>query len=60
MKPVEIILRKGRGERRMNDERVNLIKIYYKPICKCHNVSLVQLLYANKKYQQEATSYIKT
>jgi hypothetical protein len=29
-------------------EGVNLTKIYCKHICKFHNVSLVQLLYADK------------
>jgi hypothetical protein len=34
-------------------EGVNLIKIYYKHICKCHNVSSppAQLLYANKFFK---------
>jgi hypothetical protein len=43
-KPVEIILRRGRMM-----EGVNLTKIYCKHICKYHNASPVQMLYANKK-----------
>jgi hypothetical protein len=39
MKPVEIVLRKKAGMME-NDGGVNLIKIYYKHICKYHNVSL--------------------
>jgi hypothetical protein len=31
-------------------EGVNLIKVYCKHICKCHNVSPVQLLHANKSF----------
>jgi hypothetical protein len=50
MKPVEIVLRRGKREIRENDVGVNLIKVYCKHICKCHDVpSPVQLLYANKK-----------
>jgi hypothetical protein len=37
MQPVEIVLRGGGGGRTM--EGVNLTKIYYKQICKYHNVS---------------------
>jgi hypothetical protein len=36
VKPVEIVL-KNRGGGRMMEE-VNLIKIYSKHICKCHNL----------------------
>jgi hypothetical protein len=44
MKPVEIVLRrKGKGE---NNGGVNPTKIYFIHICKYHNVSPVQLLYA--------------
>jgi hypothetical protein len=38
MKSIEIVLRRGRGTTN-NDGGVNLIKIYCKHICKCHNVS---------------------
>jgi hypothetical protein len=38
-KPVEIVLRRGKGGKgRTIEGRVNLIKIYSKHICKCHNV----------------------
>jgi hypothetical protein len=38
VKPVEIVLRRGkRGRRTM--EGVNPTKIHFKDICKCHNVS---------------------
>jgi hypothetical protein len=48
MKLVEIVLRREEGKTRRTMEGVNLIKIYCKHICKYHNVSPVQLLYANK------------
>jgi hypothetical protein len=49
MKPVEIVLRRGGGgAKRENDRGVKLTKIYFKHICKYHNVSPIQLLYANK------------
>jgi hypothetical protein len=38
VKPVEIVLRSG-GGMRDNDGGVNPIKIYFKHIYKCHNVS---------------------
>jgi hypothetical protein len=44
VKPVEIVLRGGREGKRKNDGG-GKSKIYYKHICKYHNV---QLLYANK------------
>jgi hypothetical protein len=50
MKPVGIVLRSGEEERERTMEGVNLTKIYCKHICKYHSVSLVQLLYANKKF----------
>jgi hypothetical protein len=40
MKPVEIVLRRGKRGRGRMMERVNLIKIYCKHICRYHNVSL--------------------
>jgi hypothetical protein len=36
MKPVEIVLRRGQGNRE-NDGKVNIIKINCKHISKCHN-----------------------
>jgi hypothetical protein len=37
MKPVQIVLgRERKGQRRMM-EGVNLIKIHFKYVCKCHN-----------------------
>jgi hypothetical protein len=39
-------MRENGGGRIMQE--ANLIKIYFKHICKYHNVSPVQLLYANK------------
>jgi hypothetical protein len=50
MKPIEIILRKGKGMRE-NNGGVNLIKIYCKHICKCHNVSPCTIIYANKIFK---------
>jgi hypothetical protein len=44
MKPVESVLRREEGERE-NDGGVTVTKIYYKHLCKCHNV---QLLHANE------------
>jgi hypothetical protein len=38
MKPLEIVLRKGKKEER---EGVNPTKLYFKHICKYHNVSPV-------------------
>jgi hypothetical protein len=43
MKPVEIVLRRRR-EMREKGRGVNLIKIYYKHICKCHNESPITIL----------------
>jgi hypothetical protein len=37
MKPDEIVLRSGEKGRRRMMEVVNLIKIYFKHICRCHN-----------------------
>jgi hypothetical protein len=48
MTPVEIVLRRGGGKEGRTMKRINLTKIYFKHICKYHNVSLVRLLYANK------------
>jgi hypothetical protein len=48
MKPVEIVLRKGEGERGRRMEGVNSTKIYFRHICKYPDVLYVQLLYANK------------
>jgi hypothetical protein len=38
MKPIEIVLRSRERAMRKNDGGGNLIKIYFKNICKCHNV----------------------
>jgi hypothetical protein len=37
-------------------EGVNLTKIYFKQICKYHNVSPIQLLYANKIIKKNKAS----
>jgi hypothetical protein len=50
MKPVEIVLKRGAGGWGKILEGVNLIKIYCKHICKCHNEPHVQLIYANKNH----------
>jgi hypothetical protein len=39
MKPVEIVLRSREGGSGRMMEEINLIKIYHKHICKCHNES---------------------
>jgi hypothetical protein len=39
MKLVEIVLRRGGGRKRENDEGVHPTKIYFKHICKYHNAS---------------------
>jgi hypothetical protein len=39
MKPVEIVLRRGKRERGKMMEEVNPTKIYFKHECKYHNVS---------------------
>jgi hypothetical protein len=41
MRPVETVLSRGEGKRRMMDG-VTLIKIYWKHFSKCHNVPSVQ------------------
>jgi hypothetical protein len=38
MKPVEIVLRRGK-EKRNNNIRVNLFQVHCEHICKCHNES---------------------
>jgi hypothetical protein len=49
MKPVEIVLRREEGKgKRKKDGGENPTKIYFKHICKYHNVSPVQQLCANK------------
>jgi hypothetical protein len=48
MKPVAIVLRRGERGRGRTMEGVKPTKIYFKHICKYHNVSPVQLLYGNK------------
>jgi hypothetical protein len=40
---------------REKDEGMNLTKIYCKHLCKCHNVSPIQILYANKKKKRRVT-----
>jgi hypothetical protein len=50
MKPVEIILRRGE-EGRKRAIKGGESKIYCKHTCRYHNVSPVQLLYANKKFK---------
>jgi hypothetical protein len=42
MRPVEIILRRGREGIKKNDGGGELNKIYYKNFSKCHNISPVQ------------------
>jgi hypothetical protein len=39
MKPVEIVLGRGVGERERTMEGVNLTNLYYKHICKYHHAS---------------------
>jgi hypothetical protein len=39
MKPGEIVLRRGKGDVKKQWRGVNLTMIYYKYICKYHNVS---------------------
>jgi hypothetical protein len=46
MKFVELVLRSGGRD----DGGVNLIKTYYKHICKCHNVLLLYNCYRLKNY----------
>jgi hypothetical protein len=52
MKPIEIVLRRGEKGRGRMMEGVNLTKIHCKHICKYHNISPVQLLYANKSFKK--------
>jgi hypothetical protein len=48
--------KKGGGGMRENDGGVNLIKIYYKHICKCNNRPPLQLiLYASKNVKRNTT-----
>jgi hypothetical protein len=49
MKPVEIVLRKGKERRGRTTEWVNLAKTCCKHLCKITMYPPVQLLYANKK-----------
>jgi hypothetical protein len=49
VKSVEIVLRRHGEGMRENDGVVNLIKIYCKHLCKCHNVVPCTALYANIK-----------
>jgi hypothetical protein len=49
MKPVEIVYEDREGRWRRTMEAVNLIKIYCKHKCKCHNVYSLKLLYDNQK-----------
>jgi hypothetical protein len=46
MKPIEIVLRRGKGKNREGGKS----KIFSKHLCKYYNVSLLQLLYANKNF----------
>jgi hypothetical protein len=50
MKPAEKnCTKKGREEMRENDGGGNLVKVYCRHICKCHNETPpVQLIYTNK------------
>jgi hypothetical protein len=43
MSPVETVLKRGEGGINEKYGGVNLVEIYYKYFCKCHNVPLVQL-----------------
>jgi hypothetical protein len=52
MKPVEIVLRGGEGERGRRMEGANPTKIYRKHICKHHHVSSAQLLHAKQTNKQ--------
>jgi hypothetical protein len=54
VKLVEIVLRRWGGWERMM-EGMNLIKIYYKQIYKCHNDSPRLLLYASKNKEKLKT-----
>jgi hypothetical protein len=48
--PFQNSKKRGKGEWQRMVEGMNQIKVDYKPMCKCYNVSLpVQLLHANKK-----------
>jgi hypothetical protein len=57
VKPVQIVLRRGGGGKRENDGR-GKSKIYCKHKCKYHNVSPVQILYANKIIKKKKNEFI--
>jgi hypothetical protein len=50
MKSVEIVLRRRGGGKKEYDGGVNSTKIHFKHICNYHNVSPIQILYANKNH----------
>jgi hypothetical protein len=54
MRPAEIFLRSGREGVKENNGRVNLIKIYCKHICKCHNATLCTTNYMLVKINKKA------
>jgi hypothetical protein len=57
VKPVQIVLRRGGGGKRENDGR-GKSKIYCRHKCKYHNVSPVQILYANKIIKKKKNEFI--
>jgi hypothetical protein len=62
MKPAEIVLRSGTGQKRRIMEGVNLTKIYYKHIYKYQNISPIQLLYViflRKNHHKTSNNIIK-
>jgi hypothetical protein len=50
MKPIEVVLRRGKGWWGWTMEQMKLIKIYCKHICKCHNISPLYNYYILIKY----------
>jgi hypothetical protein len=58
VKSIEIILRSGEEGWGKIMEGVNLINIYYKHMCKCHNETSVQLIYNNKNHKKEKVTNI--
>jgi hypothetical protein len=53
MKPIEIVLIQGELGKGRTMYGVSLTRIYCKHICKYHNVSLVQILYASKQNKEK-------